>query len=320
MVLEPTYAYPKKELTKGLILLAVIMLIFASWIYIKGKPSLASAQSNISYESPVTLDGFQSDAWFLPDEEMLGFILVPSGPFLMGGTPPTDPLAFDNERWNTDLAGNAQGTVELSDFYIGRYEVTVAQFGIFAQTVEHPVFDETLTPPPNHPVANVSWPDALAYCRWLEAELRAWPRTPKPLANFLKQGGHVTLPNEAQWEKAARGTDGRIYPWGSEARQDRANYGSTNTAAVGSYECPECPFDLADTSGNVWEWTRSLYHQYPFNPIAWRTNPDTHNLWVIRGGSFTDTARNIRTSIRGRAGPDVRRPFLGFRIALSLKQ
>ena len=110
---------------------------------------------------------------------------------------------------------------------------------------------------------------------------------------------------------------GRVYPWGPEARPDRANYGGANTTAVGSYVCPECPFGLADISGNVWEWTRSPYHPYPFDPTTGRDDSGVEALWVMRGGSFADTERNVRTGIRGGAGPDVRRPFIGFRLAIS---
>ena len=68
-------------------------------------------------------------------------------------------------------------------------------------------------------------------------------------------------------------------------------------------------------SGNVWEWTRSPYQPYPFDPT--NVNLDAEALWVMRGGSFADTERNVRTGVRGGAGPDVRRPFIGFRVAVS---
>ena len=314
---EPTdQRSPDEGSTRGVVVLAAMVVAFAVWMYWQGAPSLAPAQVGVTYSPPQALAGFRASAWFLPDDEMLGFVEIPAGPFLMGGAPPTDPLAFDNERWTT-AAGGAQGIVDLPTFYIGRYEVTVAQFGTFVQAVGHTVSDETLGGRPDHPVVAVSWPDALAYCRWLETVLRAWPDTPAPIREMLTNGGHITPPNEAQWEKAARGPDGRVYPWGPEARPDRANYGGANTTAVGSYVCPECPFGLADISGNVWEWTRSPYHPYPFDPTTGRDDSGVEALWVMRGGSFADTERNVRTGIRGGAGPDVRRPFIGFRLAIS---
>jgi len=323
-VIEPTNQHqrsPQETSTRGLVLLVALVVLFAVWMYSQGAHSPAPAAVDVTYSPPTALPGFKADAWFLPDDPLLGFVEIPSGPFLMGGAPPTDPLAFDNERWTAAAVAGSQGTVDLPAFFIGRYDVTVAQFGAFAMATGYTVSDETLSGRPDHPVVAVSWPDALAYCRWLESVLLEWPDTPAPIRTILARGGRVTLPTEAEWEKAGRGTDGRIYPWGPDARHDRANFGSNNdaTTPVGSYECPECPFGLADISGNVWEWTRSAYRAYPFKPAAARgaLDADADALWVMRGVSFADTERNIRTGIRGVAGPDVRRPFLGFRLAIS---
>ena len=212
---EPTdQRSPDEGSTRGVVVLAAMVVAFAVWMYWQGAPSLAPNQVGVTYSPPQALAGFRASAWFLPDDEMLGFVEIPAGPFLMGGAPPTDPLAFDNERWTT-AAGGAQGIVDLPTFYIGRYEVTVAQFGTFVQTVGHTVSDETLGGRPDHPVVAVSWPDALAYCRWLETVLRAWPDTPAPIREMLTSGGHITPPNEAQWEKAARGPDGASLPVGT---------------------------------------------------------------------------------------------------------
>ena len=106
----------------------------------------------------------------------------------------------------------ARGTVDLPAFYIGRYEVTVAQFAAFVTASGFGVADRTLLGPADHPVADVSWPDALTYCRWLDATLSASPETPPVLRRLLADGWHVTLPSEAQWEKAARGPDGACTP------------------------------------------------------------------------------------------------------------
>src|SRR5688500_6578974 len=108
------------------------------------------------------LAGFRADAWFLPDDELLGFVEVPAGPFPMGSEA-GDTLAFDNERW----AGGVRQPVDLPTFFIGRYEVTVAQFRAFVEATDHPVGPETLLAPGNHPVTSVTWTDALAYARWL---------------------------------------------------------------------------------------------------------------------------------------------------------
>ena len=258
--------------------------------------------------------GLRSDAWFLPDEGLLGFVEIPAGPFLMGSDPSIDRLAFDNEWWP---GARPQRTLDLPAFYIGRYEVTVAQFGAFVEETGHRANDEAFQGPPDHPVATVSWTDALAYARWLEATLREWPGTPPEIGRLLRDGWRISLPTEAEWEKAARGFDGRLYPWGNEPRRDRANYRGRSTAPVGSFECPECPFGLLDMSGNVWELTRSPYQSYPYDESNDREGLDADALWVMRGGSFSDTEQNVRAAIRGGVDPGVRQPSIGFRLVIT---
>jgi len=225
-----------------------------------------------------------------------------------------DPMAFDNERWP---GARSTGVVDVPTFYIGRFEVTVAAFRAFVGATEYRAAEEALREPPAHPVASVSWPDALAYCRWLETTLKDSPETPALLSRLLREGWRVSLPSEAEWEKAARGTDGRIYPWGNEPRPDRANYGGGSTMPVGSFACPECPFGLSDMSGNVWELTRSPYQPYPFDPTDDREHLEEDALFVMRGGSFTDPEPNVRAAVRGGSDPGVRRPFIGFRVVVA---
>ena len=301
----------------GAAFVAILVLAVAVWMALHRPPSESAA--DLERFSGLTASigdrwGLRSDTWFLPDEELLGFVEIPAGPFLMGSDPAVDRLAFDNEWWP---GARPQVTVDLPAFYVGRYEVTVAQFAAFVEETGYGTHPEAFQRPPDHPVAFVSWTDALAYAQWLEATLREWPETPPELSRLFRDGWRISLPTEAQWEKAARGSDGRIYPWGNESRRDRANYGGRSTTPVGSFECPECPFGLLDMSGNVWEWTRSPYQAYPYDEANDREGLDVDALWVSRGGAFDDTERTVRTGIRGGADPGVRRPFIGFRLVIT---
>ena len=298
--------------------LAAAALVLAVWISLRLAGSApimemraASAELSVSEELP----GFRVDAWYLPDDELLGFIEVPEGSFLMGSDPSLDPLAFDIEQWS---ATSAQGTVELPDYFISRFEVTVAQFRVFAHESGRGIIDShALGSELDHPVVGVSWTDAVAYAQWLQGALMEWSGTPAALASMFEGDWKIGLPSEAEWEKAARGGDGRSFPWGDAQRPDRANYRARGTTAVGSYECPECPFGLADMSGNVWEMTRSPYQPYPYDSTDDRDDLEAESLWVMRGGSFNEAEQNVRAAIRGGVDPGARRPDIGFRLVIS---
>ena len=299
---------------------AGVALIFAGvWLDYRNQVSHAGSEPAETVpaafaRNPVELTGFRADLAYLPDNPLLGFVEIPGGAFIMGSDAVIDTLAYDIERWSSD---QPQGIVDVGAFYIGRYEVSVAQFRAFAEAAGYEADPQALAGPPLHPVSSVSWPDALAYCRWLEELLRDSPETPPELRNLLAGGWRVTLPGEAQWEKAARGGDGRIFPWGNEVRRDRANFASGAPVPVGEVGCPECAHGLADMSGNVWEWTRSPYQPYPYDEADDREGLEGDALWVMRGGSFADPARNVRAAGRGAAGPDVRRDFIGFRVVIT---
>ena len=175
----------------GITLVVVLVLGVAVWMSLqRPQPESAGDMERLSglTASLGDLSGFRSNAWFLPDEGLLGFVEVPAGPFSMGSDPAIDPLAFDNEWWP---GARPQATVDLPAFYIGRYEVTVAQFAAFVEETGYRANDEAFQTPPDHPVATVSWTDALAYARWLETALRgmagdapgAQPTAPRRLAN-----------------------------------------------------------------------------------------------------------------------------------------
>ncbi|MGQ0737021.1 MAG: formylglycine-generating enzyme family protein [Acidobacteriota bacterium] len=282
------------------------MVAVVRWLAASLALALAAAPATVAQAPSGPPSARSSET--LPD-----FVEVPGGPFIMGAGA-ADPQAFENERWPTT---QGEGMFDVATFYIGRHEVTVAQFGSFVRATNWPVDARSLAGPPTHPVTFVSWPDALAYCRWLDKTLRSSPATTPELRARLGEGWQVTLPTEAEWEKAARGTDGRRYPWGPDPRRDRANFASTGPVPVGQFACPECPYGLADMSGNVWELTRSPYQPYPYDPTDDLGNLDADALWVMRGGHYADEARLVRSTTRGGADPGARRAFIGFRVVVT---
>jgi formylglycine-generating enzyme required for sulfatase activity len=262
---------------------------------------------------------FRADAWFLLDEPLLGFVEIPAGPFLMGSNKAHDPGAYDDEL--------PQHGVPLPRYFIGRYPVTVAQFRAFVEGGgSRPENPESFQALANHPVVSVSWYEAQQYCDWLTERLRGWQGTPEPLATLVRnESWQVGLPSEAEWEKAARGTDGRIYPWGSGLDPNRANYDDTainSRSAVGCFPGGASPYGVEDLSGNVWEWTRSLWGDYPY-PTDQRERTRRENLQagrdtrrVRRGGAFDYALRNVRCASRNGYFPYSSGSYIGFRVVV----
>jgi formylglycine-generating enzyme required for sulfatase activity len=293
--------------------------------------SLSASERYFAEDARVRLGDLRfhaADAWYLPDEPLLGFVEIPAGPFLMGSNPERDRNATEDEQ--------PQHEVTLPCYYIARYPVTVAQFQEFVKESRHRLDDEdSLHGRPNHPVVNVTWYDALAYCKWLTERLREWGKTPEPLATLLRQEGwRVTVPSEAEWEKVARGPstgsgEGHIYPWGDEFDPDKANTNETGingTSAVGCFPQGASPYGVLDLSGNVWEWTRSLWGRdlgkpdfsYPYSPQDGRENLDASNdvLRVLRGGAYWYPLRYARCAFRLWYNPDYRNWVRGFRVVV----
>jgi formylglycine-generating enzyme required for sulfatase activity len=267
---------------------------------------------------------FRADRWWLPDEELLGFLEVEAGLFQMGSDPAQDRYTRNAEQ--------PQHVVDLPDYFVSRYPVTVAQFRAFVEDAKFEVgAKDCLRGAPNHPVRWVSFHEALGYCRWLTDRLKHAEWTPPPLRQRLADGWAITLPSEAQWEKAARGTAGRIYPWGNTYDASRVNGSETGlgtTSAVGLFSAGASPSGCLDMSGNVWEWTRSLsgkdlrkpFHTYPYEPAdVTREAFDAPDrvLRVLRGGSFDNVENALRAAFRYRNFPGFRSGLIGFRVLSS---
>jgi formylglycine-generating enzyme required for sulfatase activity len=263
---------------------------------------------------------FDPELWYLPRKPASGFMEVPAGPFLMGSDKRRDREAQDDEL--------PQHEVDLPTFYLGRYPVTVAQYGAFVAATDRPLAPRSLEQPANHPMSDVTWHDALAYCRWLEKRLRA--AAPARLEAERSAEGRrlwegiasgslrLMLPSEAEWEKAARGADGWIYPWGDEIDPERANYDATGVGGpspVGCFPRGASPCGCEELSGNVWEWTRSEDRPYPYEARDGREDLAGAPLRVLRGGSYISNSGNCRCACRNRLAPSSWHRLFGFRVA-----
>jgi formylglycine-generating enzyme required for sulfatase activity len=233
-----------------------------------------------------------------------GIIMVhiPAGEFTMGSND------YDDEK--------PLHTIYLDGYWIGKYEVTFAQYDKYCEDVKKAKPDDEGWGRGKRPVINVSWDDAKAYCDWLSTE--------KNLT--------FKLPTEAQWEKAARGTASIKYPWGDnepyykgkwyanyaahDSWEKRGEDGFEFTAPVGSYPQGASPYGLLDMAGNVWEWCYDLYGDdyYKNSPKENPTGPESGSLRVVRGGGWADDARGLRCAYRLFDGPSFRDSNPGFRL------
>lgn len=243
------------------------------------------------------------------DHEM---VLVPAGEFTMGQDA-ADELAECLEKFHPEcqlswfLDEEPVHQVYLDSFYVDKYEVTNA----FYKACE----DQGVCDPPqaslsnnrldyygnpefdSYPVIKVDWNQAKTYCEWRGAR----------------------LPTEAEWEKAARGADGRMYPWGEELDETFANYHwkVSDTTAVGSYEKGKSPYGAYDMAGNVWEWVSSLHKPYPYNADDGRESLTANGPRVMRGGGWGQEGGNsVSVSYRFAYDPTSTNIDLGFRCAM----
>ena len=239
---------------------------------------------------------------------------VPAGTFLCGSDPARDPDAQNNEQPQQELY--------LPAFAMAAHPVTNTEFGRFIdakgyqnqdwwtengwvwlqeQQSKYPKYwDDTRFNEPDQPVVGVSLYEALAYCAWLSTQL-----------SYL-----ITLPTEAQWEKAARGSDGRVYPWGNTFDQDCLNCDRLyeGTTPIGCFPHGRSPYGCYDMAGNVWEWTLSDFN----NPDRTNRLPEVdinNKTYVsIRGGAWFDAPRLARSALRDFRDTDDWSVNQGFRL------
>jgi formylglycine-generating enzyme required for sulfatase activity len=198
----------------------------------------------------------------------------------------------------------------------------VAQFRAFVESAGVQVRDpKCLRDVLNHPVKWVSFHEAQAYCNWLAIALQEAEWTPSLLRERLANGWVITLPSEAEWEKAARGTDARIYPWGNEFDAAKANcrdHGLSTTTAVGLFREGVSPVGCLDMSGNVREWTRSNSEmRYPYivgERMREAPGPGEESDRVLRGGGFDSGEYGVRATYRFRSEPGFLYENVGFRV------
>jgi serine/threonine-protein kinase len=276
------------------------------------------------------------DTWTRPQDGMV-MVYVPGGALQMGSSDQAVEAALalcadyrsDCQRgWFEDQ--QPAHSVSLKGFWIDWTEVTNAQFASFLNERANPVEGRTtwldledenclieaavgrFQPKSGfdtHPVVEVTWHGAAAYCAWV--------------------GGQ--LPTEAEWEYAARGVQGRAFPWGETFDGSRTNYCDVScgydwaddttddgygwTAPVGSFAGGTSWCGASDLAGNVWEWTASLYAAYPYQDDDGRNDPDPSGMRVLRGGSWINSPDYVRGATRVSRTPDETHHFVGFRCA-----
>jgi formylglycine-generating enzyme required for sulfatase activity len=294
----------------GIAILSSIVLSIVGGAY--GGTPMASKGTDVADVTPEwTAEGKKQAAYLVTLPAKDEMVLVPEGPFLMGSNRQIDRNSYPQEM--------PQRTVHVDAFEIDKYEVTTVQYLRYVVAGGLPplvdwkwggVFQETMAA---HPVMHVSWFEGDAYCKWAGKR----------------------LPSSAEWEKAARGTDGRIYPWGNQpAGLSRANFGRTGLSgpvrdrperlllyppivSVDKYENAVSPYGVFNMAGNVAEWTADWYdpYYYRYGPNRNPKGPDHGSHKAFRGGGWVDSTPAVRPAQRNGADPKTRMNWLGFRCA-----
>jgi formylglycine-generating enzyme required for sulfatase activity len=243
-------------------------------------------------------------------------VKIPAGQFWMGTSDDQVKVLLEKEdwavEWNTSDMFQLEQPIHqltLPEFEIGKFPVTNAEYYVFVYNTGYRIpkgwigfhYSDGLD---DHPVVGVSKADANAYGSWISKE----------------SGKAFRLPTEAEWEKAARGMDQRLYPWGDNFDPWRCNTvesGKKMTSPLGSYSPGgDSVFGVADMSGNVWEWTQSFLNTYPYKA---EDSSGVKGKCVVRGGAWYYSRALARCSTREGVLSDFLSPALGFRLARSLR-
>lgn len=293
-------AKPKKASLKILALIAIIILLVLSIIFITRK--LVQNMSSSSTKPVITTPSIKPTPVASPvatpevaktpeavsnlPENM---VIIPAGEYKVGS---------DESGPDGDTFSSPEHTVKLNAFYMDVYEVTNEAYSKFIQATNHPAPKDwqngQYPGKPDNPVSNVSWEDAQAYAKW----------------------ANKRLPTEQEWEVAASGKDHFLYPWGNSVNNGRANsieFNAKSVLTVGLVRPSKSSFGLYDMSGNVWEWTASMPKLYPNSKSKEPADPEKKR--VFRGGSFQDKIEYCTTTFRGYESVDKTYPILGFRCA-----
>ncbi|MEM1008371.1 MAG: bifunctional serine/threonine-protein kinase/formylglycine-generating enzyme family protein [Myxococcota bacterium] len=225
-------------------------------------------------------------------------LLIAAGDFIMG-----------SDRYTTDLM--PARTIYLNDFYIDRFPVTNGLYARFVHDMGYPKPTHWWDPQQHegayfaeelalHPITNIRYEDALVYCQWAGKR----------------------LPTEAEWEKACRGHDQRLYPWGSSWRDGYAHFDSNYTLPVNHFQHGQSPYGVVDLLGNVWEWVADWYmpNAYPMMPSENPRGPALGKYRVVRGGSYRDQPRSLYSFSRGFRPPELPGVALGFRCVMDIDE
>ncbi|MFC2063621.1 SUMF1/EgtB/PvdO family nonheme iron enzyme [Chloroflexota bacterium] len=294
---QPTSSKTK---LRPVVLMAFLAVVLLASLGIWAIPQLKILQSPSPTFTPTPVLQIGS-TWERPVDGML-MVYVPEGEFKMGSAD-SDLLALNNEK--------PQHTISLDAFWIDQTEVTNAMYSkcvssgqcsppiSFISDTRTSYYDDVDYQ--DHPVIWVSWNQASEYCTW----------------------GGGRLPSEAEWEKAARGTDGNTYPWGEGIDSSLVNYGQNvgDTTEVGSYPGGASPFGALDMAGNVWEWVNDWYDSEYYRSSSAKNlmGPASGQDRVFRGGSWFDIDY-LRSAFRSYSSPDSSGNRLGFRCARDMSQ